>query len=353
MNIKRRKALIWSGVALLLAAGILTAVLISANRYRGKIRVDEELWTINVVNQQLQNVMIPQLNGNRLMYFQDEFREGNHYFGGLNYKDLRLYLNGTDGADRLIYAGLVGSYKIENDELTVESRYYLNEVDHPYETFFYSDLLIPSREFYRNNVDGDPLDLSRLVVDDSRLNDPDYCAERVEALNAFFGTTLHPDNPWESILGGRYAIVFSLDPDLTVEEQLAALAELDETEGVHVTGIYYQTEQGEGAPALCKPLREDDPVNPKTLDPRESLRLLAASPEIVNMLLSSELYGGASVPDFGAILWEMEQYSWTTAEPIGACVILDRNSLLTPDMHEAISKVCYRCIDVELLSKNS
>ena len=353
INVKKRWILIGAAAVLLIAA-ILTAVLVSANRYRGKIRVSEELLSVNVVNQQLQNVLAPQLNGRWLMYFQDTYNEGRSYSGGLSYRDLRLFLNGEDRQDRLVSAGLSCSYRIENDKLTIEDRYYIDKVDHPYETFFYSDLLIPIGEFYRNNVDEDPLDLSRLAVDKSRLDDPDYCAERVDALNAVLGTQIRPDNPWRDILGGRYAIVFSLDPALSVEEQMTALAELDQEAGIHVTGIYYAYSGSHELPALCKRFRADDPINPEVLDPRESLRVLAAEPEIVNMLLSSELYGGVTGIDFGAILWEMEQSDrWSTADPIGACVTLDKESLLTPEMAEAISKVCYRCIDVQLLSKNS
>ena len=185
-------------------------------------------------------------------------------------------------------------------------------------------------------------------MDESRLEDSAYQEETANRLNAFFGLNFNPEiREWVSQMRGSYAVVFSFEDKFRVKENLAALAELDQTEGLSVTGIYYG---GLDEAAFCKPFRADDPINTETLDPRESLRVLAANQEIANMLLNSELYGVRSI-DFKSRLEGFGHVdNRVSASPLGACVVTDGRSFLSHEMFEAISKVCYRCLDVKLIT---
>ena len=313
------------------------------------VESEEDLQVVRIVNQQLQDVFAPQLKGRYILNFSEGKKRGKNYIGILTYADKRLFFNEEE---RRLYRDISGRCDfLISDALTVENYSLTNgsvDLSASRSTRFYQDFLIPDGLFYLNNVDGDPLDLSQVVVDESRLEDSAYQEETANRLNAFFGLNFNPEiREWVSQMRGSYAIVFSFEDKFRVKENLAALAELDQTEGLSVTGIYYG---GLDEAAFCKPFRADDPINPDTLDPRESLRVLAANQEIANMLLNSELYGVRSI-DFKSRLENFGHVdNRVSASPLGACVVTDGRSFLSPEMFEAISKVCYRCLDVKLIT---
>ena len=313
------------------------------------VESEEDLEVVRIVNQQLQDVFAPQLKGQYILRFSAGEKKGKNYVGILTYADKRLFFNEEE---RRLYRDVSGRCDfLISDALTVENYSLTNgsvDLSASRSTRFYQDFLIPDGLFYLNNVDGDPLDLSQVVVDESRLEDSTYRAETANRLNAFFGLNFNPEiREWQSQMRGSYAVVFSLGPNEKRPESLALLAELDQTEGLSVTGIYYD---GLDEAAICKPFRADDPINPDTLDPRESLRVLAAGQEIAHMLMASELYGIKEI-DFRKSLEGLgDEDRRISVNPIGACVVTDGRSFLSPEMFEAISKVCYRCLDVKLIT---
>lgn len=275
-----------------------------------------------------------------------------------------------DYNQRLERVGGRATIAIEGSTLTIEDYSLSSELGRDeydlkdyYSTRFYQDFLIPPQEFYKDRINDPGIDFFQIVIDPDQIaedvfvQNKEYRADAIKRLNAFFGTTYEEDDAfWRLLLKGQYALVFSVDSQNSREENLALLAELDKTEGLSVTGIYYvgpgTVYNGAERVALCLPLREDDPVNPETLDPRESLRVLAANQKIANMLLQSELYGGPAI-DFQALMNMYGLYdSDVSFTPLGACVLVKENSFLTPAMAEAIAKVSERCIDVKLISRD-
>ena len=323
------------------------------------VNSDEDLEVVRIVNQQLQDVFVPHYKGKPIIDFSPMKISWNKFSALLRFRDNRFFcvnaglrrLEEASGlADIMIEGNIL---RVENYELEANNTYDLTDY---YPTRFFQDFLIPVGEFLKDNANDPGIDLFQFAVDPEKITDEAwsqneaYRADAVTRLNAFFGTTYETDSaPWRLDLKGQYVVVISVDPQKSREENLAALAELDQTEGLSVTGIYYG---GTENATLCLPLREDDLVNPETLDPRPSLRVLAANQEIANMLLTSELYGGSEI-DFRTWMNRYGIYdSAVSVSPIGACVVAERNSFLTPEMVEAISKVCYRCIDVKLLSRD-
>ena len=314
------------------------------------VESDEDLEVVRIVNQQLQDVFAPQLKGQSVLDFWGSGKRGGTYRGGINYTDKRQFFNEEERVLHWPVSGwcnmtISDALTVENYSLTSSGR---TDLSTYYDTRFYQDYLIPRGQFYLNDVDGDPLDLSQVVVDESRLEDDVYREEALARLNAFFGLDFASGmRQWIPQMRGSYAVVFSLGPNEKRPESLALLAELDQTEGLSVTGIYYD---GLDEAAICKPFRADDPINPDTLDPRESLRVLAAGQEIAHMLMASELYGIKEI-DFRKSLEGLgDEDRRISCSPIGACVVTDGSGFLTPEMFEAISKVCYRCLDVKLIT---
>ena len=318
--------------------------------------------TIRLVNQQLQDVLAPQLKGKQIVSFSEAEPGWGKYIGTTNFLDRRFYYS-QEHMSRIRGVNGVCETFIANGKLTFGPSQRLKPLAQPddlldsaqpYSTRFYQDFLIPRGEFPKRDQGWESPDLSKVVFDESELNAGgagEYKKEAAERFNDFFGTSYRPDSGWYHDFNGQYAIVFSLEDRYQVEENLAALAELDSAEGLSVTGIYYDLGGSNERPLLCKPMRPDDPINTSTLDPRESLRLLAAHQDIADMLLSSELYGISEKFDFAGILESFENLDHAgSALPIGACVVVDEGRFLTPEMVEAISKVCYRCIDVKLLA---
>ena len=314
------------------------------------VESEEDLQVVQIVNQQLQDVFAPQLKGQSVLDFWGSGKRAGTYRGGINYTDKRQFFNEEERVLHWPVSGwcnmtISDALTVENYSLTSSGR---TDLSTYYDTRFYQDYLIPRGQFYLNDVDGDPLDLSQVVVDESRLEDDVYREEALARLNAFFGLDFTSGmRQWIPQMRGSYAVVFSLGPNEKRPESLALLAELDQTEGLSVTGIYYD---GLDEAAICKPFRADDPINPDTLDPRESLRVLAAGQEIAHMLMASELYGIKEI-DFRKSLEGLgDEDRRISVNPIGACVVTDGRSFLSPEMFEAISKVCYRCLDVKLIT---
>lgn len=357
INVKKRWILIGAAAVVLIAAAV-TAIL-GTWGHRGDIDPVRDHARISLVNRHLQRVLAPQLR-NYAVNFSPAQKEWGGYRGIINAEDDRLYVRDNE---RLRRAILRCHYVIRNDVLTFENGGLTDgsePIEPVYPTFFYEDFLISNEEFDLPGTEQSPIDLSRFVVDEERLDESprtedSYWGERYRFFSDYFRTgnefRMETTN-WRAYLNGRFAIVFSLDQKQSAAENLAALASLDQEPGIYVSGIYYRTGNNQ-APALCKPFLEEDLINAEALDPRESLRLLAAEPEIVNMLLSSELYGGVPAPDFVGILDSFEQNGVRSVEPVGACVVLESERFLSAEMYEAIAKVGVNYLDVRLVSKYS
>ena len=357
INVKKRWILIGAAAVVLIAAAV-TAIL-GTWGHRGDIDPVRDHARISLVNRHLQRVLAPQLR-NYAVNFSPAQKEWGGYRGIINAEDDRLYVRDNE---RLRRAILRCHYVIRNDVLTFENGGLTDgsePIEPVYPTFFYEDFLISNEEFDLAGTEQNTIDLSRFVVDEERLDESPYTegsywGERYKFFSEYFQTgdefRMETRN-WRLYLNGRYAIVFSLDQKQTAAEKLAALTSLDQEPGICVTGIYYRTGNNQ-APALCKPFLEEDLINAEALDPRESLRLLAAEPEIVNMLLSSELYGGVPAPDFAGILDSFEQNGVGSIKPVGACVVLESERFLSAEMYEAIAKVGVNYLDVRLVSKYS
>ena len=351
-----RRSVFFGMLAVIVAlAVVLAVVLVESRRISPLINSAEDLRTLNIVNQQLQAVLAPQLKGEAVLQLNERTIEREKFAGTFRFSDHRAFW-AENKALRLQEVSANADFTVEGSDLKVEN-YRLTagsaEVSSSGQSRFYQDFLIPYAEFSKSLATDGGIDLSVLAVDESKIGRDvqdqyqDYQADVVSRLNAFFGTSYTPDaNAWRIELNGQYALVFSVDSTKDAAQNLAALAELDRTEGLNVTGIYYGEGQG---PALCTPFREDDSIT-EELDPRQSLMVLAANQEIADMLLTSEFYGGETGFDFGSVLDGFWQNPRKSADPIGACVVVDEGRFLTPEMVEAISKVCYRCIDVKLLA---
>ena len=335
-------------------AVVLTAVLIDSRKVSPLVDSPETLKAVNLVNQQLQDVLVPQLKGaDTVLQLNERSISRERFTGTFRFSDHRAFWGNSKDL-RFREVGVNADFTVAGNRLEVENYKLTSGSEELSETGgrFYQDLLIPYAEFFKTAADPGAVELSSLVVDENKIGtgsqDQEYQKDAVARLNAFFGTNYTADaNGWRQDFRGQYAVAFSVDGQASSEEMLAALAELDQIEGLSVTGIYYG--QGEG-PALCKPFRKDDTINTKALDPRESLRLLASHREIVEMLLSSEFYGGIKADFQAALDCFGTEDSRVYADPIGACVVTDEGCFLSPEMFEAISKVCYRCIDVKLLA---
>ena len=338
------------------AASLLAAVLLAVLTLGGcgeapLVRTWEDLNLLAAVNQQLQDVFAPQLKGVPILSIWRGQEEGGDFHGSLEFLDPRLfYLHQEYKLVRLKMPYGRCEFAVTGDKMEVQNYRLGDSVDltNYYPTRFYQDFLIPREEFFKNNMEAPSVDLAQIAVDETRLEDEAYRDEARDRMNSFFGTEYTTDI-WKSELKGKYAVVFSLDWDRTGEENLALLAELDRIEGLNVTGIYYDSREEF---AMCKPLRADDPVNPETLDPRESLRMLAARPDLANLLLTSEFYGMPEIDFFGKIQDYGEEDGQVSLRPIGACVVLDRNTFLSPEMAEAINGMCERCLNVWLLDNS-
>ena len=336
-----------------LLTGLLLAVLLcgSGCGEAPLVRTLDDLYLLDAVNQQLQDVFAPQLKGVPILSSWRGQEEGGEFQGSLEFLDPRLfYLHQEYKLVRLELAYGRCEFAVTGDKMEVQNYRLGDSVDltNYYPTRFYQDFLIPREEFFKNNMEAPSVDLSQIAVDETRLEDEAYRDEARDRMNSFFGTEYTTDI-WKSELKGKYAVVFSLDWDRTGEENLALLAELDQIEGLNVTGIYYDSREEF---AMCKPLRADDPVNPETLDPRESLRMLAARPDLANLLLTSEFYGMSEIDFFGKMQDYGEEDGQVSLRPIGACVVLDRNTFLSPEMAEAINGMCERCLNVWLLDNS-
>ena len=300
----------------------------------------EYLAAVRIVNRQLQEVLAPQLSGWPVLEFGTPKNQGKALTGKLTFRERALQID-PDSGEWVKGRVLTAEYRIENGVLT------LNRIQPDpawpdlFEPRFYQDFLIQRPKFYWA-TDEDSLDLSLLTVDESRLEEEDYRTEAAVRLSNFFGVEYVPLEK----LKGQYAVVFSVDREKSKAETLAALAKLDQTEGLSVTGIYYTA--GNDSLTFCRPYRPDDLINPEVLDPSESVRALAIQPDIANMLLSSELYGGDKYGFIG--IREGFDEPTDSAKPIGACVVVDEGRYFTPEMFEAVSRVCYRCIDVKLIT---
>ena len=351
-----RRSVFFGMLAVIVAlAVVLAVVLVESRRISPLVNSAEDLRTLNIVNQQLQAVLAPQLKGEAVLQLNERTIEREKFAGTFRFSDHRAFW-AENKALRLQEVSANADFTVEGSDLKVEN-YRLTagsaEVSSSGQSRFYQDFLIPYAEFSKSLATDGGIDLSVLAVDESKIGRDvqdqyqDYQADVVSRLNAFFGTSYTPDaNAWRIELNGQYALVFSVDSTKDAAQNLAALAELDRTEGLNVTGIYYGEGQGS---ALCTPFREDDSIT-EELDPRQSLMVLAANQEIADMLLTSEFYGGETGFDFGSVLDGFWQNPRKSADPIGACVVVDEGRFLTPEMVEAISKVCYRCIDVKLIT---
>ena len=80
--------------------------------------------------------------------------------------------------------------------------------------------------------------------------------------------------------------------------------------------------------------------------------MLAARPDLANLLLTSEFYGMPEIDFFGKMQDYGEEDVQVSLRPIGACVVLDRNTFLSPEMAEAINSMCERCLNVWLLDNS-
>lgn len=300
----------------------------------------EYLQIVRIVNQQLQEVFAPQLSGWPVLEFGTPKNQGKALTGKLTFRERALQVD-PDSGEWVKGRVLTAEYRIENGVLTLNGIQPDPAWPDLFEPRFYQDFLIPRTEFSWV-IDVPALDLSLLTVDESRLEEEDYRTEAAVRLSNFFGAEYVPLEK----LKGEYAVVFSVDREKSRGETLAALAELDQTEGLSVTGIYYST--GKAPLTFCRPYRPDDRINPEVLDPEASLRALAVQQDIANMLFSSELYNGGKYGFLG--LGGDGSKPQDSASPIGACVVVDEGRYFTPEMFEAVSKVCYRCIDVKLLT---
>ena len=300
----------------------------------------EYLAAVRIVNQQLQEVFAPQLSGWPVLEFGTPKNQGKALTGKLTFRERALQVD-PDSGEWVKGRVLTAEYRIENGVLTLNGIRPDPAWPDLFEPKFYQDFLIRVDEFYWV-IDVPALDLSLLTVDESRLEEEDYRTEAAVRLSNFFGAEYVPLEK----LKGQYAVVFSLEDRSAKKENLRALAELDQIEGLSVTGIYYTA--GNDNLTFCRPYRPDDRINPEVLDPEASLRALAVQQDIANMLLSSELYDGGK---YGFLGMGGDGYSpQDSAKPVGACVVVDEGRYFTPEMFEAVSKVCYRCIDVKLLT---
>ena len=351
-----RRSVFFGMLAVIVALAVVLAVVLAGQSGSSSAKdLTVELSMIRMVNRQLQDILVPQLNGQNAAAFSDLDEEDREIAGTMTFQDARFFYNTTQ-QQRI--QDVIGSanFRFADGKLSLEklSTQGTGGKVAPEQISFYRSFLIPLQSFFLNNETGNPIDLSRLAVDEARLSETEYREGAIDRLNQFFGTNYTADGNWTSELNGRYAIVFSFEDRGLPHQKLEALSELDQVEGLEVTGIYYSC--GNEQMTLCKPLRADDPINTSTLDPRESLRLLAARQDLVDTLLTSELYGYDRTkdftPDFRRIAESFDELDQgrSSRKPIGACVVVDEGRFLTPEMVEAISKVCYRCIDVKLLA---
>ncbi len=334
------------------AASLLAAVLLAVLTLGGCGGMSNEelantLSDLRILTTQLQEVFTPQLSRDQGLHFLNLYEKNGALTGMVEFMDPGLALD--ENGQRTDAPVQVATFRIEDGAMTFDA-----EGGRP---GFYRDYLIPSGEFAKNDVDDNPIDLSRLTVDQDLLEESwaenaDYRTEACGRLNDFFGTRYLPDQEdWFEDLRGQYAVVFSVDRSRKEAEILTALAELDQTEGLSVTGIYYSANGDWG---ICKPYRNGDRIGTERLDPRESLRALAVGQTDAHMLMHSDLFGMDYAPSFRHLLDNLDDLDIgrEVIEIRGACVVAEEDSFLTPEMVEAISKVCYRCIDVWLLDNS-